>query len=76
MGFEPDMDIEPEREAIPGFPAAAEMGKVYWRTALAMKAKDEKSEARRLARVAMVYLPGAGDQKALNQLLRDCMLRI
>lgn len=76
MGFEPDMDIEPEREAIPGFPAAMEMGKVYWRTALALKAKDEKSEARRLAKVAMVYLPGAGDQKALEQLLRDCMLRI
>jgi hypothetical protein len=76
MGFEPDMDIEPEREAIPGFPAAKEMGKVYWRTALALKAIDEKSEARRLTRVAMVYLPGPGDQKALTQLLRDCMLRI
>jgi len=76
MGFEPDMDIEPEREAIPGFPAAMEMGKVYWRTALALKAKDEKSEARRLAKVAMVYLPGAGDQRALEQLLRECMLRI
>ena len=76
MGFEPDMDIEPEREAIPGFPAAKEMGKVYWRTALALKAIDEKSEARRLTRVAMVYLPAPGDQKALTQLLRDCMLRI
>jgi hypothetical protein len=52
------------------------MGKIYFRTALALKALDEKSEARKLARVAMVYLPGAGDQKALQQLLRDCMLRI
>ena len=52
------------------------MGKVYWRTALALKAIDEKSEARRLTRVAMVYLPAPGDQKALTQLLRDCMLRI
>ncbi|KAL1588646.1 hypothetical protein WHR41_02505 [Cladosporium halotolerans] len=76
MGIEPDMDVGPHEEAVPGFPAATEMGKVYWRTALAWKAKDEKSEARRLAKVAMVYLPSAGDQKALEQLLRDCMLRI
>jgi hypothetical protein len=76
MGFEPDMDIDPDTEAIPGFPAAKEMGRIYWRTALALKAKDEKSDARRLAKVAMVYLPGAADQKALQQLLHDCMLRI
>ncbi|KAM0716613.1 hypothetical protein Q7P37_008058 [Cladosporium fusiforme] len=76
MGLEPDMDVGPAEEAVPGFPAASEMGKVYWRTALAWKAKDEKSEARRLARVAMVYLPSQGDQRALEQLLKDCMLRI
>jgi hypothetical protein len=76
MGLDPDQDIEPQAEAIPGFLAATEMGKIYFRTALAFKAMDEKSEARKLARVAMVYLPGAGDQKALQQLLKDCMLRI
>lgn len=76
MGLEPDMDVGPQEEAVPGFPAASEMGKVYWRTALAWKAKEEKSEARKLARVAMVYLPSAGDQRALEQLMRDCMLRI
>lgn len=76
MGIEPGMDVGPREEAVPGFLAASEMGKVYWRTALAYKAVDEKGEARRLARVAMVYLPGAGDQRALEGLLRDCMLRI
>lgn len=76
MGLEPDSDVEPEREAVPGFPAAMEMGKVYWRTALAWKAKDEKSDARKLAKVAKVYLPADRDQRALDQLLRECMLRI
>lgn len=76
MGMDPDEDRDPQTEAIPNFLAATEMGKIYFRTALALKAKDEKYEARKLARVAMVYLPGAGDQKALQQLLRDCMLRI
>jgi hypothetical protein len=76
MGMDPDEDREPIEEAIPGFLAATEMGKIYFRTALALKAKDEKREARKLARVAMVYLPGAGDQKALQQLLRDCTLRM
>lgn len=76
MGLDSDDDVGAHEEAVPGFPAAAEMGKVYWRTALAWKAKDEKMEARRLARVAMVYLPNPGDQRALEQLLRDCMLRI
>lgn len=76
MGMDPDDDVDPQVEAMPGFPAATEMGKVYWRTALAFKAMDEKSEARKLARVAMVYLPTPGDQRALQQLLQDCMLRI
>lgn len=76
MGLEPDMEVEPQQEAVPGFPAANEMGKVYWRTALALKAQDEKSEARKLAKVAKVYLRGDSDQRALDQLLRDCMLRI
>ena len=76
MGLDPDEDRDPQAEAIPGFLAATEMGKIYFRTALAYKAIDEKSEARRLTRVAMVYLPAPGDQKALTQLLRDCMLRI
>jgi hypothetical protein len=76
MGLDPDDDLDPQTEAIPGFLAATEMGKIYFRTALALKATDEKTEARKLARVAMEYLPGAGDQKALQQLVRDCMLRI
>jgi len=34
------------------------MGKIYYRTAVAMKALGEKDEARKLLRVAVVYLPG------------------
>lgn len=41
----------------PLFPAANEWGKVYYRTALACKALDDKDEARRLLRCAMAWLP-------------------
>ncbi|KAK5130123.1 hypothetical protein LTR08_002463 [Meristemomyces frigidus] len=49
--------LPPEDEAMLGLPAANEMGKIYYRTALAKKAMDEKAEARKLLRVAAIYLP-------------------
>lgn len=57
MGADDQRDIAPEDEAVVGFPATAEMGKIYYRTALAKKMLDEKSEARKLLRVAEIYLP-------------------
>ncbi|TKA77966.1 hypothetical protein B0A55_05806 [Friedmanniomyces simplex] len=64
MGMDVNMDISPEEEAVRGFPAASEfvlslseMGKIYFRTAVAVKALGEKDEARKLLRVAKVYLP-------------------
>lgn len=49
--------INPEEEAVLGFPAADKMGKIYYRTAVACKMLDDESEARKLLRVATLYLP-------------------
>jgi hypothetical protein len=57
MGVDETMMLSPEAEAVTTFPAAAEMGKIYYRCAVAWKMLDEKSEARRLLRVAKIYLP-------------------
>ncbi|OJD32212.1 tetratricopeptide-like helical protein [Diplodia corticola] len=53
MGIENDDDDQP----MPGFAAANEMGKIYYRTALACKALDETEQARKLLRIAVQYLP-------------------
>lgn len=51
----------PQDEAILNFVAASEMGKIYYRTALAVKELNEdgdgKSQARKLLKVAQIYLP-------------------
>lgn len=52
-----DTPIPPEDEALLGFPSAPQVGKIYYRTALAFDALGDRSEARRLLRVAQVYLP-------------------
>ncbi|KAK6346687.1 hypothetical protein TWF696_006805 [Orbilia brochopaga] len=58
IGLDPeDGASDPAMEAMLGFPAAGEMGKIYYRTGMAFKAMDETSEARRLLKVAAVYLP-------------------
>ncbi|KAK1040310.1 hypothetical protein LTS16_010525 [Friedmanniomyces endolithicus] len=57
MGMDVNMDLPPEEEAIRRFPATSEMGKIYFRTAVAIKALGDKDEARKLLRVAKIYLP-------------------
>lgn len=57
MGVDERRSIPAEDEAVLGFPAADQMGKVYYRTAVAYKMLDDESEARKLLRVARVYLP-------------------
>ncbi|EME45425.1 hypothetical protein DOTSEDRAFT_79419 [Dothistroma septosporum NZE10] len=57
MGVDDTMSLSPEAEAVTTFPAAAEMGKIYYRTAVAWKVLGDKSEARKLLRVAKIYLP-------------------
>ncbi|MCJ1250940.1 hypothetical protein MMC30_008168 [Trapelia coarctata] len=42
---------------VPNFVAAPEMGKIYYRTAMAYKALGDKVEARRLLKFAVKYLP-------------------
>ncbi|KAJ6258242.1 hypothetical protein Dda_7161 [Drechslerella dactyloides] len=54
---EEDGANDPTMEAMLGFPAAGEMGKIYYRTGMAFKAMDETAEARKLLKVAAVYLP-------------------
>ncbi|KAG8624627.1 hypothetical protein KVT40_007694 [Elsinoe batatas] len=63
----------PEDEAITNFVAAVDMGKVYFRTAMAYKALDQKDEARKLLKVAQVYLPL--DRKVQEE-VTACALRI
>lgn len=55
--LEDQWDVPPQEEAMLTFPAAVQMGKVYYRTALGYKALGDKSQARKLLKVAEVYLP-------------------
>lgn len=57
MGVNARHLLQPEQEAFLPFPAANQMGKIYYRTAVACKELGDESEARRLLRVARVYLP-------------------
>lgn len=61
------------QEALTRFAASAEMGKIYYRTALAWKELDDKSEARKLLRVAVVYLP---NDQIVRRELAACALRL
>lgn len=70
---EEDGASDPGAEAFTSFFAAAEMGKIYYRTALAYKAMDDKSEARKLLKVAVLYLP---NDQLVKQELQACALRI
>ncbi|KAI3318258.1 hypothetical protein HD806DRAFT_512343 [Xylariaceae sp. AK1471] len=49
--------INPEDEALLGFPSAPQVGKIYYRTARALKEMGDRDGARRLLRVASIYLP-------------------
>ena len=46
-----------EESQATGFPAVEQMGKIYYRTALAAKELGDKSEARRYLAMALKYLP-------------------
>lgn len=61
---------EGEDEAMLGFPAAREMGKMYYRTGLAMKELGEREKATGLMKTAVKYLPGdAIVRKDLDELI-------
>lgn len=50
------LDVENDG-SVPNFVAAPEMGKIYYRTAMAYKALGDKIEAKRLLKFAVKYLP-------------------
>ncbi|KAK6537427.1 hypothetical protein TWF694_011614 [Orbilia ellipsospora] len=64
---------DPAMEAMSGFVASGEMGKIYYRTGMAYKAMDNKSEARKLLKVAAIYLP---NDKTVKQDLASVSLRL
>ncbi|KAI1080224.1 hypothetical protein F5B20DRAFT_541305 [Whalleya microplaca] len=66
-------DIPPENEAVLSFPAAVQMGKIYYRTAVAFRELGDKGTARKLLRVASIYLPR---DESVRKEVAACALRI
>jgi hypothetical protein len=66
-------NLEPEQEASNGWISGSEMGKIYYRTAVAFKEMDDKYEARRLLKVAVLFLPNDG---RVREMIRECALRL
>lgn len=64
---------DPTQEAFLSFFAAVEMGKIYYRTALAYKELDDKYEARKLLKVAVLYLP---NDRTVRAEMQACALRL
>lgn len=73
MGADERHEIPAEDEAVLGFPAADQMGKIYYRTAVAFKELGDKAKARKLLRVASVYLPR---DESVKKELAACALRL
>ncbi|KAK5118393.1 hypothetical protein LTR62_002907 [Meristemomyces frigidus] len=63
----------PEEEYVQEFPAADSLGKIYYRTGIAMRELDGKTEARRLLRVAVQYLP---NDRPVHEALSSVSLRL
>jgi hypothetical protein len=73
VGADERHELLPEDEAALNFPAADQMGKIYYRTALAYKEMGNKAKARKLLMVARAYLPR--DEHVRNE-IAACTLRI
>ncbi|KAI0162706.1 hypothetical protein BJ166DRAFT_275394 [Pestalotiopsis sp. NC0098] len=51
-------DVPPEREVVPdNFPGRVQIGRIYYRTAMAYKACKDRDQAKKLLRVAAAYMP-------------------
>ena len=68
-----EREVAPEMEAVLSFPSAVQVGKIYYRTAVAFKNLGDKSMARRLLRVAEVYLP---NDEIVKKEIQDCALKL
>lgn len=67
---------ERDDEAVLGFPAAKEMGKIYYRTGIAMRELGERQKAKRLIKTAVKYLPGdATVKKDLDTLMLELAMK-
>lgn len=65
--------LAPEQEAANGWMAGSEMGKIYYRTAVAFREMDDKYEARALLKVAVLFLP---NDARVREMIRECALRL
>lgn len=65
--------ISEEDEPMDAFPAKDQMGKIYYRTGVAAKMLDEESEARKLLRVAKLYLPNDAN---VDKMIASVALRL
>ncbi|KAF1988917.1 hypothetical protein K402DRAFT_391621 [Aulographum hederae CBS 113979] len=52
-----DNEVELDDVILNGMPGADSVGKIYYRTAIACRELDDKSQARKLLKVAIQYLP-------------------
>ncbi|KAL9062823.1 MAG: hypothetical protein Q9157_008603 [Trypethelium eluteriae] len=73
LGDDDGQEVDVEQEVFMHIPAAAEVGKIYYRTGIAARELGEKEEARRLLRVAEKYLP---NDKQVKKDLATVALRI
>lgn len=65
--------IREEDEPMDAFPAKDQMGKIYFRTGVASKMLEDKSEARKLLRIAKLYLPR---DENVDKMLASVALRL
>ncbi|KAK6525893.1 hypothetical protein TWF281_010937 [Arthrobotrys megalospora] len=69
---EDDGAFDASMEAMSGFIGSGEMGKIYFRTAMAYKALNKNGESRRLLAVASVYLP---NDKTIRQEIEASVIK-
>ncbi|TLD15369.1 Tetratricopeptide-like helical [Venturia nashicola] len=65
--------IREEDEPMDGFPAKDQMGKIFFRTGVAAKMLEDESEARKLLRIAKLYLP---HDENVTRMLASVALRL
>ncbi|QDS69279.1 hypothetical protein FKW77_002349 [Venturia effusa] len=65
--------VREEDEPMDGFPAKDQMGKIYFRTGVAAKMLEDESEARKLLRIAKLYLPR---DENVDRMLSSVALRL
>ncbi|KAK9798736.1 putative F-box domain-containing protein [Seiridium cardinale] len=53
-----EREVEPQQEVVPpNFPGRVQIGRIYYRTAMAYKACKDRGQTRKLLKVAQAYMP-------------------